>query len=126
MATKGHDTNKAKATKVKFRYIFPDDYNPVYVNGTYGGITSRGEIAMNFYLERQALPYEVVHKLSDKGEIKEQISREPEESEDTVTAVRFISTGVVLSYDTAVVIRDWLSGKISDVEKILNKGRNGE
>lgn len=118
-------TKSRKPTKVKFHYIFPDDYNPVYANGTYGGITSHGEIVMSFFLERHALPYEEIRELSDEGELLEQISREPEESDDTVKVVRFISTGVVLSHDVAVVIRDWLSRKISDLEK-HSQGKNGK
>ncbi len=125
MATKGRTSNEIKPTKAKFRYIFSDDYNPVYANGAYGGITPRGEIAVNFYLERHGLPYEEVHKLTDEGQVDELISKQPQESEDTVKIVRFISAGVVLSLESAIRIRDWLSSKISDLEK-LKKAKNGE
>lgn len=42
-----------KKNELKFKYIFDDSYNPVYVNGAHGGVTPRGELVVNFYLERQ-------------------------------------------------------------------------
>lgn len=38
--------------KINFKYKFSDAYNPVYVNGAYGGVNPRGEIVINFYFER--------------------------------------------------------------------------
>ena len=43
---------------VKFKYIFDPAYNPKYANGAFGNITPHGEVALNFYFERSALPYE--------------------------------------------------------------------
>ena len=31
---------------LKFKYIFDNNYNPKYINGAYGGITPKGEIAL--------------------------------------------------------------------------------
>lgn len=31
-----------KPEKIKFKYIFKDDYNPKYVNGAFGGISPQG------------------------------------------------------------------------------------
>ncbi|KJE28127.1 hypothetical protein LG52_3209 [Geobacillus kaustophilus] len=31
-----------KEKAVHFKYLFPDDYNPVYVNGVHGGISPQG------------------------------------------------------------------------------------
>ncbi|MFC0297755.1 hypothetical protein [Geobacillus jurassicus] len=45
-----------KEKVVHFKYLFPDDYNPVYVNGAHGGISPQGEIVVNFYFERRPLP----------------------------------------------------------------------
>lgn len=28
------DTNR----QIKFKYVFPEDYNPIYCNGAFGGI----------------------------------------------------------------------------------------
>ncbi len=40
--------------EIKFTFIFPDDYNPAFANGVWGGVTPKGELNMNFYLERHA------------------------------------------------------------------------
>lgn len=37
--------------KVKFSYIKDENYAPKYSNGAIGGITSKGEIVVNFFTE---------------------------------------------------------------------------
>lgn len=100
--------------KVKCKYIFADDYNPVYVNGAYGGSNARGEIVINFYLERAALPNSVTFDIDD-NKLKEITSEvEPKDLKDSF--VRFISTGVILDYKNAKVIHEWLGGHIKKIE----------
>lgn len=48
---------------VEYKYIFADDYNPVYANGAVGGPGTRGEIAINFFVERPAVPRSHVQSL---------------------------------------------------------------
>ena len=54
--------------KVKFKYIFDSAYNPKYANGAFGNITPHGEVALNFYFERSALPYEQEFALDEESE----------------------------------------------------------
>ena len=35
--------------EIKFEFKFSDDFNPQYVNGAFGGISTQNEIVMNFY-----------------------------------------------------------------------------
>ena len=51
--------------KLKCKYIFKDDFNPVYVNGAQGGINMQGEIVVNFYLERNALPISQTYRIEE-------------------------------------------------------------
>lgn len=108
----------AEQETVKFKYIFSDDYNPVYVNGAYGGVTARGEIVVNFYLERHALPYSVTHSLEQGGAVGEQVAREPEDSARTL--VRFVTNGIVLSAEHAKSIHAWLGKHIEAAEKMVH------
>jgi hypothetical protein len=121
-ATKKKSTAKRKAKTpdtVKFKYIFPDDYNPVYANGAYGGITTKGEMVINFFLERTGLPYFETFELKEGGEIGDMIGRDPERMPPNI--VRFVSTGVVLNYESAKTIRDWLDRHLAQLEKLQEK-----
>lgn len=100
--------------KIKCKYIFAENYNPIYVNGAYGGVTPRGEIVVNFYLERMALPYSQSFELAT-NKLNEILSeRDPQDLQDTF--VRFVSTGIVLDYKNAKTIHNWLGNHIKKLE----------
>jgi hypothetical protein len=120
--TKKKSAAKGKSKKpdtVKFKYLFADDYNPVYANGAYGGITTKGEMVINFFLERTGLPYSETFELKEGSEIGVMVERNPEHAPPNI--VRFVSTGVVLSYESAKTIRDWLDKHLAQLEKLQGK-----
>ena len=103
------ETKDVNEHQVKIKYIFRDDYNPVYANGAYGGINPTGEIVANFYFERFPLP---------KVEIMKEDCTDFEPSDLADTAVRFIDTGVILSPQTAEVLAKWLLAQVEQVKKL--------
>jgi hypothetical protein len=102
-----------KKPEFTFKYIFADTYNPVYVNGAHGGVTPRGELVVNFYLERQPLPRAITHELNPNGTIGSEAAMEPGDLNKSL--VRFISNGVVLTYQTAQELHYWLGEKIKEM-----------
>lgn len=100
---------------VTFKYQFADDYNPVYINGAYGGVGSRGEVVVNFYFERPPVMRSQTHELSVTGEIGEIVSQDPS-SIDT-QLIRFVQTGVAMNLDTAKRLHEWLGRHINTVEQ---------
>ncbi len=102
-----------------FKYIFSDDYNPKYVNGIYGGITTSGDIVANFYFERHALPKTQTHKVANDGSIGPLHSSEPKDLQKSM--VRLVEYGVVLNLNSAKVFHKWLGDQIQVLEKNLNK-----
>ena len=70
-----HD--KVRPETVKFQFVFPEPYNPVYSNGVYGGPTHHGDLVIHFFHERSNVPYSVLHKLTDDGTLSDEVSREP-------------------------------------------------
>jgi hypothetical protein len=103
---------------ITFKYIFTYDYNPVYVNGAHGGVSPRGEIVANFYLERQPLPNEISHALNPDGSIGADIvAVDPENLSSTI--VRYVSNGVVLNHQNAKVLHSWLGDKIAELEQLM-------
>lgn len=109
-----------KKAELTFKYIFNYGYNPAYVNGAQGGFSPRGEMVINFYLERQPLPEAISHEITPEGAIGREIAVEPEDLANSM--VRFVDTGVVMSYENAKVFHAWLGDKLREVEE-LHKAR---
>jgi len=110
------------AETVRFKYVFPDDYNPVYINGAYGGFGPRGELTINFYLERQPVPKEECRTINDDGSVGEQVKIEPDDL--THLVVRYVNTGVIMSQETARLIYAWLGEHLAKMGSTeVNDGR---
>ena len=109
-----------KKPELTFKYVFNYGYNPTYVNGAQGGFSPRGEMVINFYLERQPLPESISHEITPQGAIGRETGVEPEDLPNSM--VRFIDTGVVMSYENAKVFHAWLGDKLREVEE-LHKAR---
>jgi ssDNA-specific exonuclease RecJ len=107
--------------KIKCKYIFSDDYNPIYVNGAQGGINTQGEIVVNFYLERKALPVSQTYELEgEQINITKEIEAEPSDLKNSF--VRVIENGIIMNYQTAKEIYKWLGNHIEKLERLSNKG----
>jgi hypothetical protein len=102
--------------EMKFKYIFTYDYSPVYVNGAHGGVTPRGELVMNFYLERQPLPNSISHEITPTGTIGAETEVEP--SDLGRSLVRQVINGVVVNYNTARELHYWLGEKLKEMEAL--------
>lgn len=106
----------SKKPEIAFKYIYNYSYNPVYVNGAHGGISPRGELVMNFYLERPPLPEEIRHEITQNGIIGEVTAEKPENLSNSM--VRFIDSGVVLNYESARNIHHWIGECLKQMETI--------
>jgi len=109
-----------KKAELTFKYVFNYGYNPSYVNGAQGGFSPRGEMVINFYLERQPLPDAISHEITPEGAIGHETSVEPKNLANSM--VRFIDTGVVMSYENAKVFHAWMGDKLREVEE-MHKAR---
>jgi len=102
--------------ELKFKYIFNYGFNPTYVNGAQGGFSPRGEMVINFYLERQPLPNGITHEITPEGTIGRETGVEPEDLASSM--VRYVDTGVVMTYENARVFHNWLGEKLREVEEL--------
>lgn len=102
--------------KIKCKYIFNDDYNPKYVNGAQGGINPQGEIIINFYLERNALPNSLTFEIEENKNIPKEIETEPNDLNNSL--VRYIENGIILNYQTAKEVHKWLGNHIEKLEEL--------
>ena len=110
----------SKKPGLTFKYVFNYGYNPSYVNGAQGGFSPRGEMVINFYLERQPLPESISHEITPEGSIGRETDAEPKDLASSM--VRFIDTGVVMSYENAKVFHAWMGEKLREVEE-MHKAR---
>ncbi|NVN98623.1 MAG: hypothetical protein HXX17_04795 [Geobacteraceae bacterium] len=108
--------SQGKKPEIAFKYIFNYAYNPVYINGAHGGISPRGELVMNFYLERPPLPEEVKHAINPNGTIGDVTSEEPHDLSNSM--VRYIDNGVILNYESARNIHYWIGERLKEMEAI--------
>jgi hypothetical protein len=106
----------ANNPEMTFKYIFTYDYNPIYVNGAHGGVSPRGELVMNFYLERQPLPNSISHEITAAGTIGAETNVEPADLGRSL--VRQVINGVVLNYQTARELHFWLGEKVKEMEAL--------
>ena len=104
--------------QIKFKYVFPENYNPIYCNGALGGISTHGEIVANFFLERMPIPNSMTNTINPDGSIGGIVSVDPETIDETV--IRYVSTGIVLSEDSAKAIYTWLGNQIKELEHRKN------
>jgi len=102
--------------ELKFKYIFDYGYNPIYVNGAHGGVSPRGELIINFYLERMALPESITHEINPNGTIGREVAAEPDDLAQSM--VRFIKSGVVMNYQNARELHLWLGERIREMEAL--------
>jgi len=107
---------------VSFKYIFTYDYNPVYVNGAHGGLSPRGELVANFYLERQPLPNEITHAVTPEGAIGDITAVDPKDLNSSL--VRYVPCGIVLNYENARNLHQWLGNNISEMERLAQAARD--
>jgi hypothetical protein len=108
---------------ITFKYKFPENYNPKYVNGAYGGIGPRGELVINFYLERQPIPKEETYQLLEDNKLGNSIARIPEDLQYQV--IRFVETGIILNLESAKRILDWLVAHVKSLEQIQSGVKSG-
>jgi hypothetical protein len=99
---------------VKFRYIFPDNYNPAMATGALGGPMPDGHhIAVSFYMERLGLPYSQTFQVGEDGKLGNEVATDPNDARRTV--IRFVSSGVVLTPDTALAIAKFLQEQVANL-----------
>ena len=114
--------NTASVKKVKIDYIKPQAYCPMYVNGAIGSPTPKGDILINFYTDLTVLPDSQVHVVND-GKLGPEITdmRLPKiiKNGDTISVMRQIQSGIILSIAEAKIFHKWLGDQIAAVEEAI-------
>ena len=100
---------KKEENNIKAKYKFPDNYNPLFINGLYGGWQPNGEMVIHFYQERWSIPNS--HTLDENG-IPLKGATDPVDLNNIV--IRYVQSGITLNKGTAVSLRNWLNKFLDD------------
>lgn len=100
-----------ETNKIEVHYIKSSDFRTIFGNGVFGGITPLGQLNINFFSERAAIPKRVVYaagKLENPLELTE-IEREGKDG-----IVREVQFGILMDMNMAISFRNWLDSKIEE------------
>lgn len=111
-----HGGYVVKKPQITFKYLFAEDYNPVYVNGAHGGISPRGELVVHFYLERPGVPVSITHEVNPNGTIGAELDEVPSDFKQTL--YRAVESGVVMNYESARTFHAWLGERLKEMEAV--------
>ena len=98
------------------RFEYSVDSNAVLnvAHGVWGGINPQGETEMNFYLESDKLPAYTQREVAPDGSMGEEKSVYDSEKEHVI--VRRIHSRILLNYQTARSLVEWLDEKLDALE----------
>jgi hypothetical protein len=101
--------------KIAFEYKVAASHNVYAATGAIGGLNGQGQIIVNFFNDRGAIPRKQIHALDDKGGlIMPPLS---EEKKDFV--IRDVFIGISLPPAVGKAIGQWLIDLADQFEKML-------
>lgn len=113
-------SDSKKKSHIKFKYVFDKKYNPKYISGAQGGLTPRNEIVLNFFFERQPIPFSETHNLNENGTIGDITAAKPKLDKNLIRFVRVVENGIVMNLETAKEIHKFLEDQIDLLENKQN------
>ncbi|MEW6127721.1 MAG: hypothetical protein AB1757_11845 [Acidobacteriota bacterium] len=114
------DEQDNKDQQVEFVFEYDPNYRLVPANGAWGGITPRGDIRIDFFVESQAIPHRVVNKIDIKANaIGEEIKRVPEKH-----FVRQIQVSILMNPSAFESLGEWIQDRLEQLKE-LSKGDSG-
>lgn len=101
--------------KVEAAFVRSNFYRVVHADGAFGGAAPNANIRMTIYSEAQRIPNLITYDFSPSGGMTE-TGRTPAPSPTNI--VREMEVDIVMTLRVARSIRDWLDGKIKEVEMV--------
>ena len=103
-------------SKIDCHYIKTNQYRTFYANGVFGGITPRGEMQMDFFIERQVIPQITTYGILEEGNLGDIIK-----TEGKTGFIREFDCGVLMNMEAAINFHQWLGQKISEFIKLKSE-----
>ena len=107
-------TNDSNQKKVHFFHENASDYRIYSANGVWGGLTTRGDFLLEFFVETIMPPESITSNIKDDGTAEEAQRKLRISVPEGDAAVRRIhQCGVLLSLEEAERIADFIKEKLS-------------
>ena len=100
--------------KIRYKYVMDDSVRMSTAHGVWGGINPQGEIELNFYEESDSLPQWSECLVAPGGSLGPEMM--DEENLEVREVVRRINTRVLLNYNTARAVLEWLEDRVAALE----------
>lgn len=113
---------KKVANELTIHYVKTPAYRSYHVDGIFGGLTPRGKIYCELFIDRNPTPKTAVHTLSKEG----YLSGTPKETTGLDGVVREVECGMIFDIETATTFKNWLDDKINQYNKTVNPSRSGK
>jgi hypothetical protein len=114
MAKRAKDQKLPK--ELEFDFIKSNFFRVIKADGAFGGISPNGSIHMALYSERSAIPTKTFHSLEASGQLGPEL-REKRQGRRAI--LREVEVDVSMDIAQAIVLRDWLTDKIDQFEKLI-------
>jgi hypothetical protein len=111
---------KPKVSTLDFHFIKTANYRTHHADGAYGGLTPRGDVYFEFFVERLPTPNMITQSVSNEGILGDTIK-----TETKTGIIREIECGVVMDILSAKAFHEWLGTKINECETLLSQGSIG-
>jgi len=99
--------------RIRYEYEHAPEARLQYAHGVWGGINPQGEIEINFYVEGDRMPAFSERLIAPDGSFGHEMAP----SDDNVrTIVRRVHSKVIVSYQTARALLDWLEDKVDALD----------
>lgn len=109
-------SNNKKKT-VEFEYKVSPNYAVYSVAGAYGGINAKGNIIVNFFSERNAIPKKQVYEINEKGGL-DLVSQESKNA-----VIRDVPFGISINAVDARSIASWLNTKADEFDRLAHANK---
>ncbi|MFV1976189.1 MAG: hypothetical protein ACC651_10605 [Candidatus Scalindua sp.] len=119
---KSKKSKKKPPEKIIFHYKKTPSFRSYHADGIYGGLTPRGKVYCEFFIDHNPTPQTATHELSESG----YISGKPTEKIVKEGVIRQIECGIIFDIETAITFKEWLNDKINQYDKTIKPLKKGK
>ena len=112
--TPGRADARVIPSEVQFHYIKSNQYRVIHADGAFGGITTRGQIHVDLFSERNPIPQTMLHRVHPDGRIGDEIASGTVRKDGVV---REVEVGATMDMATAKALIEWLQDKVDVLER---------
>ncbi|MGC9966387.1 MAG: hypothetical protein ABSE08_13375 [Syntrophobacteraceae bacterium] len=111
-----------KPKQVTFEYKIAANHSVYAATGAIGGLNAQGQVIVNFFNDRAAIPRKQTHALDEKGGLIMPLLHEEKKG----SVIRDVFVGISLPPGVAKATGQWLINLADQFEKLLSSSSQKE